>query len=354
MEIVKCDELSGRVVEVGLLIKQKLAELKLEQRDLAVAAQVTESYISQLLSLKKLPPAPSRTDIYEKIEKFLKLRRGKLAELAEHQRKEEIKKSLVAEPVPLLKDVRELILEKCAPGKERQVRAIFETQPFGEMERLVTQKLLDVVKKVAKDELENETWLRSVAHLAGRSYEGVRVSILEFLDTDVFSVTAEHCSSFLEPLIERWDIDIATFGLEIVLNRRLISDHAKRVEFVEKEAEQTDEQPGLKKFLKFEGVRADITDDEVEFLRGLRFKGKQPTALYYYRELQNLRDPLHFRAPSSRKGASGKKSRGRSQPLGSVAPLHQFRDARRIEKQLQSDVRKGAIRRWDVDRGSRN
>ncbi len=32
-------------MEVGVLIKQKLVELKLEQRDLAVAAQVTESYI---------------------------------------------------------------------------------------------------------------------------------------------------------------------------------------------------------------------------------------------------------------------------------------------------------------------
>lgn len=339
-------------MEVGILIKQKLAELKLEQRDLAVAAQVTESYISQLLSLKKLPPAPGRTDIYEKIEKFLKLRRGKLAELAEHQRKEEIKKSLAAEPVPLLKDVRELILDKCAAGKERQVRAIFETHPFGEMERLVTQKLLDVVKKVAKDELENEAWLRSVAHLAGRSYEGVRVSILEFLDTDVFSVSKEHCASFLEPLIESWDIDIATFGLEIALNRRLISGHAKKVEFVEKEAEPKEEEPGLKKFLKFEAVRTDITEDETEFLRKLRFKGKQPTALYYYRELQNLRDPLHFRTPSTRRGA--KKDLGRSQPLGSVAPLHQFRDARKIEKQLQVDGRKGAIRRWDVDRGSRN
>jgi hypothetical protein len=28
----------------------------------------------------------------------------------------------------------------------------------------------------------------------------------------------------------------------------------------------------------------------------LRFEDeRQPTALYYYRELQNLRDPLHFR-----------------------------------------------------------
>jgi hypothetical protein len=28
----------------------------------------------------------------------------------------------------------------------------------------------------------------------------------------------------------------------------------------------------------------------------LQFKNHRPTALYYYRELQNLRDPLHFRA----------------------------------------------------------
>ncbi len=339
-------------MEVGLLIKQKLAELKLEQRDLAVAAQVTESYISQLLSRKKLPPAPSRTDIYDKIERFLKLHRGKLAELAEHQRNEGLKKTLTAEPVPLFKDVRELILQKCAPGKERQVRAIFETHPFGDMERLVTQKLLDVVKRGAKDELDNEAWLRSVAHLAGRSYEGLRVSILEFLDTDVFSISKEHCSSFLEPLVESWDIDLATFGLEIVLNRRLISGHAKRVEFVEKDAERAGEEPGLKKFLKFEAVRAHITETEIEFLRKLRFKDRQPTALYYYRELQNLRDPLHFRMPSVRKNV--KRIAGRSQPLGSVAPLHQFRDAREIEKQLQLDRRKGAIRRWDVDRGSRN
>jgi transcriptional regulator with XRE-family HTH domain len=339
-------------VEVGLLIKQKLAELGLEQRDLAAAAQVTESYISQLLSLKKLPPAPGRTDIYAKIEAFLKLRRGKLAELAEHQRKEELKKSLAVEPAPLLKNVRELILEKCAPGKERQVRAIFETHPFGDMERLVTQKLLDVLKKVAKDELENEAWLRSVAHLAGRSYEGLRVSILEFLDADVLSVSTEHCSSFLDPLIESWDIDLATFGLEIVLNRRLISGHAKRVEFVEKEAERTDEEPGLKKFLKYEAVRADITEDEIGFLRKLRFKGKQPTALYYYRELQNLRDPLHFRTPSVRRGS--RKLLGQSQPLGSIAPLQRFRDARGIEKELQMDGRKKAIKRWDGEGVRRN
>jgi hypothetical protein len=37
------------------------------------------------------------------------------------------------------------------------------------------------------------------------------------------------------------------------------------------------------------------TPEEVEFLNQLYSKNKRrPTALYFYRELQNLRDPLHF------------------------------------------------------------
>jgi len=122
--------------------------------------------------------------------------------------------------------------------ERKQVRVIFEKQPFGELERLVTQKLLDLVKKVARDELESETWLRSVARLSGRSYEALRVSILEFMDADAFNVSVENCESFLDPLIESWDIDLATFGMEIVLNRRLIPDYAKKFEFVETELAQ--------------------------------------------------------------------------------------------------------------------
>ena len=56
-------------MDICSVIKTRLAELGLEQKDLAAAAEVTESYISQLLNGKKLPPAPSRTDIYEKWER---------------------------------------------------------------------------------------------------------------------------------------------------------------------------------------------------------------------------------------------------------------------------------------------
>ena len=336
-------------MDVCLVIKQRLRELGFEQRDLATAAEVTESYISQLLTGKKLPPEPGRTDIYDKIGKFLKLPSGKLSRLAEHQRNEELKRNLDP-PKPLFKEVRELILRKCAPDKEDQIRVIFEKQPFGELERLVTQKLLDIVKRVAKNELANETWLHAVARLSRRSYEAMRVSILEFLDTDVFNVSVENRVSFLDPLIESWDIDLATFSMEIVLNRRLIPDYAKKFEFVEGEAAQTEEEPGLKEFLRHRSVKGDVTEEEIEFLKSLRFRGKHPTPLYYYRELQSLRDPLHFRALVTH--TMRKKTKGQSQPAGSVAPMHKYLEVDSIEKQLQVNDRKRALLRWAERRGN--
>jgi transcriptional regulator with XRE-family HTH domain len=283
-------------VDVALVLKQRLKELEFEQRDLARAAQVTQSYISQLLTGKKAPPAPDRTDIYDKMGRLLKLPKGELAKLADLQRGEELKRKLGDPPAPLFKGVRELILHKCDRDKEKPLRAIFEKQPFGELERLVTQKILDVVKKVAKEELENENWLRLVARLSDLSYEELRVMVLEFLDTDVFNVSIENCVTFLEPLIESWDIDLATFSMEITLNKRVVTAHVKKFEFVEKERNlPVDEEPGLKEFLHDASLSGDATREEIEFLKKLRFKEKRPVALYYYRELQNLRDPLHFR-----------------------------------------------------------
>jgi transcriptional regulator with XRE-family HTH domain len=282
-------------VDACSLIRRRLEELGLEQKDLAAAAKVTESYISQLLTRKKAPPAPERTDIYERMDKFLKLPAGKLSKLADSQRKEELKKNLGGPPAPLFGETRELILAKCRPEKRDEVRAIFERQPFGELERLVTQKLLDVVKGVAGEELENENWLRLVARISGRSYEQTRVKILEFLDADLFNISDENCVSFLEPLIECWDVDLATFGMEIVLNRRLAPVDPKKFEYVEREPNRPDEEPGFREFLQHPSLSGDAAPNEIEFLKQLRIKGKRPTSLYYYRELQNLRDPLNFR-----------------------------------------------------------
>jgi transcriptional regulator with XRE-family HTH domain len=282
-------------VDVCSVIKARLQELGLEQKDLAVAAEVTESYISQLLTRKKLPPAPDRTDIYEKMGRFLRLSNGELAMLARAQRMDALRRDYEEPQGALLKETRELILQRCVPARQQQMRAIFERQPFGELERLVTQKLLDVISEVARAELGNEDWLREVAKLSAKRYTQMRVIILEFLDTDIFNISSADCISFLSPLLARWDIDLSTFDMEIVLNERLVPGEPKRFAFVETGYDNTGkDEPGLTEFLQDDTLGGDVSAEELAFLKRLRFKGKRPNALYYYRALQNLRDPLHF------------------------------------------------------------
>src|ERR1700751_5145807 len=234
-------------MDIASVIRHRLDELGIGQRELAAAAEVTESYISQLLAKKKTPPAPVRPAIYDKIAKVLKVPSKELERLADTQRREELKRKRLDPPRPLFQEFRQLILRKSVAPKRRQITNIFEREPFGEFERFITQKLLDVAKRVAQEELEDEKWIQRVAQVGKRRYEETRVLILEFLDTDVFHVSVENCISFLEPLIESWDIEFESFGMEIVLNRRLTRSHIKRLEFRETEPEVSSEvEPGLK------------------------------------------------------------------------------------------------------------
>lgn len=240
-------------MNVALVIRQRLDELGLDQRDLAGAAGVTESYVSQLLTHKKSPPAPDRTDIYDRMDRFLKLPPGELARVAEAHLKEERKRRL-GDVAPLFSELRELILRKCAPGELEAVRAIIEGQSFGELERLVVQTLL------------------RVARLGG----------------DVLHVTPKQRAR-LDAMIASWEWDPATFAVAVSLKS---GDH-KRFEYAERG--NGDQEKGLAEFLRQPSFSGTATEEELAFLKSLQFKDRRPTALYYYRELQNLRDPLHFR-----------------------------------------------------------
>jgi transcriptional regulator with XRE-family HTH domain len=251
-------------MDVALLIRRRLDELDLDQRDLAHAADVTESYVSQILTRKKAPPAPDRTDIYDRMDRFLKLPHGELARVADAHLKQELKRRL-GETAPLFPELRELILRKCAPARLEQVRAILELQPFGELERLVTQRLLDA------------------AELSG----------------DVLRLVPKQVAR-LDSVTRSWDWDPSTFALVIttVSNQRgkTGEEEVKRFEYVERDEPDTDQENGLRQFLRDPSLSGTATAEEIAFLKTLRFKGRHPTALYYYRELQNLKDPLHFRA----------------------------------------------------------
>lgn len=84
--------------------------------------------------------------------------------------------------------------------------------------------------------------------------------------------------------------------MDIVLNQRLAPGYTKRLEFMGRESDAPNEQEsGLTEFLLDPSLSGDASEEEIQFLKRLQFKGRRPTALYYYRELQNLRDPVHFR-----------------------------------------------------------
>jgi len=105
----------------------------------------------------------------------------------------------------------------------------------------------------------------------------------------------ENCISFLDPIIDSWDIDLKTFGMTVVPNRRLTAGNRKRFEFVEQEPLQpVAVEPGLEQFLRDRSLSGNVTGEEIAFLKALKLTGKRPSPIYYYRELQNLRDPLHF------------------------------------------------------------
>lgn len=249
-------------MDVALVIRQRLDELGLDQRDLADAAEVTESYVSQILTRKKTPPAPDRTDIYDRMDRFLKLPHGELARVAEAHLKAELKRRL-GDTAPLFPALRELILRKCAPALREQVRAIIERQPFGELERLVAQTLLHVAQ----------------------------------VGSDVLHVTPKQRAR-LDASIAAWEWDPVTSALEVTLapTERRGAEITKRFEYVERTKADDEPEKGLIEFLRDHSLSGTATPQELAFLKALRFKNRRPTPLYYYRELQSLRDPLHFRA----------------------------------------------------------
>lgn len=275
-----------------LTVRQRLEELALGQRDLASAADVTESYISQLLSRKKLPPLPNRTDIYDKISGLLGVPRDELARLAALQHHEALDRTWRAEPEPLFGPMRELVLRKCRPAKQAAMRAIFEKEAFGTLERLITRTLIESIREAAREHARDEKWLQRISANSGLTYRRMRVRLIDLLDSDPAASVGDF-SEFIEPLIRSWNFDEQRF----VLTVQLTTGSTREFRFQEAvKPERTVDEPALRAFLRDATLSAGATAGEIEFLRRIRFAGNEhPTPIFYYRTLQNLRDPLNFK-----------------------------------------------------------
>src|SRR6266566_353492 len=73
-------------VKVGQLLRRRLRELKRTPRELAEAIQVSEDYMADLVSGRRRPPAPGRSDLYAPMTKFLRLHRNDLPTCARAER----------------------------------------------------------------------------------------------------------------------------------------------------------------------------------------------------------------------------------------------------------------------------
>ena len=162
---------------------------------------------------------------------------------------------------------------------------------------MVARSLLTAVQSVARRELDSEDWLRLAATVGGRSLEQMRVLVLEFLDAEVYDVSNDSCTAFLDPLVESWDIHLDDLRLEITLRRELAADPVRTFAIVGQLSPPpaADSPAALAEFLGDGALAANVTTEEADLLRAHTFGSRQPTKLYYYRALQNLRDPIHFR-----------------------------------------------------------
>jgi len=119
-----------------------------------------------------------------------------------------------------------------------------------------------------------------------------RKHFLELLDSNPVTSIGDF-SSFIDPLIQSWDFDLNRFTIQVTL----ASGVSRKFGFHEETSEATGtEEPALRAFLRDTTLSANATTQEIDVLRRMRFPAThRPIPLFYYRMLQNLRDPLHFR-----------------------------------------------------------
>ena len=165
-------------------------------------------------------------------------------------------------------------------------------QKFGQIEPLITRTLLDVARGEARTHAGDESWVRAIAKRGGKSYREMRVRVIELLDSNA-SAPLDDFSTFVDLMVASWDYDVDHFVLEVELADGAI----RRFGFREQtEAQPGMEEPGLRAFLRDARLSSGATPEEVDVLRHIRFPtAGKPTALFYYRMLQSLRDPLNFR-----------------------------------------------------------
>jgi hypothetical protein len=197
---------------VGELLRRRLQEIGRSPEELAEAVAVPAKYIDDLIAGDRRPPLPERTDIYPKMTSFLQLGHNDVVSCARAERADAAPPRAAGPGA----SVRGLLLALCEPATARQLEQRRARRGGAELAGFI-QRLLDVTQGAVRRVLDDQIRLRLAAVEGGSTYLEMRFKVLEFLDATADTLTAEDLIAFLRPRIARWDVDLETGVLRVVL-----------------------------------------------------------------------------------------------------------------------------------------
>jgi hypothetical protein len=212
----------GDGLTVAELLRQRLRELKRTSRDLADAIEVPPEYVDELIAGSRRPPLPGRTDVYERMTSFLRLGRNDLVNRARAERASGSRRS-----PGLQTEVRRLLLELCEPATAKQLERRRTKTSAADLTGIL-ERVVGVTQGAVRRVLDDQIGLRLSATQSGRSYEAMRLRVLDFLDATPETVTLEHLNEFILPRIARWDVDLKTGVLRVVLRAQEPRERTRR------------------------------------------------------------------------------------------------------------------------------
>jgi hypothetical protein len=201
-----------RPVKVGELVRRRLRELKRSPRELAEAVQVSETYIADLVAGRRVPPAPSRMDVYAPMTKFLKLHRNDLPTCAKAERDGTTKSRRRPHP-----EVRRQMLDLCEPVRARTLLRKLGRKDGVGLERVIVGRLLEIAQGFVRRQLDDDVGIRIAATRDGCTYLERRMKLMEFLDVTPEGLGPADSDEFVRPRISAWDIDLDSNAMKIVL-----------------------------------------------------------------------------------------------------------------------------------------
>lgn len=207
---------------VSELLRDRLKQTKHSSKELAEAAEVPEEYIDQLVSGKRRPPLPSRTDIYEKITRFLELGRNDLAACASAERAGSAERDTTAPDAGSWA----MLLELCDPETARELERR-AGRSDSELPGLI-ERVLGIAQGSVRRTLDDQIGLRIAAAQSGTTFVALRMRVLEFLDATPGTLTVADVTNFVRPRISKWDVDLASGVLKVVLRAHETPERDRR------------------------------------------------------------------------------------------------------------------------------